>query len=211
MGAKNATPNTLTPAAKEVSHAKMRDTLVRGLAIPTLDPKQLLPEAYDQLINHKGSPKTEKEKAALMEQVVFTLGFENDYTLVETVNEKYRGMAIELRRQLIKDFDCKTYAEKVLVDSVVSGYMRTIQCAKSFNNISHDDYLSGYKNQYMATMSKELDRAQRQLMAAYQMLVNLKRPPLTVQVKAKTAFVAQNQQLNMTQPDDKGQTVNEAV
>jgi hypothetical protein len=146
-----------------------------------------------------------------MEQVVFTLGFENDYTLVETVNEKYRGMAIELRRQLIKDFDCKTYAEKVLVDSVVSGYMRTIQRAKSFNNISHDDYLSGYKNQYMATMSKELDRAQRQLMAAYQMLVNLKRPPLTVQVKAKTAFVAQNQQLNMTQPDDKGQTVNEAV
>lgn len=44
-----------------------------------------------------------------------------------------------------------------------------------------------------------LDRAQRQPTTAYQLLVQLKRPPLKVQVKAKTAFVAQNQQLNVAE------------
>jgi hypothetical protein len=179
--------------------AEKRDMLVRSFAIPDLDPKHVLPEAYDKLISGKKKPSSEGEKRELMEKVAYTLGFENDYVMVETVDDKYRGMAIEMRRQLIKDFDCKTYAEKVLVDTIVSGYVRTIRCAKSFNNCTHDEFLSSYKNQYMGNISKEMDRAQRQLMAAYQMLINLKRPPLKVQVKAKTAFVAQNQQLNTTQ------------
>lgn len=199
--ARQTDKNKLTPpAAKDLSLETKRDMLVRSMAIPDLDPNHVIPEAYDKLISGKKKPKSEGEKRELMERAVYTLGFENDYVMVETMDDKYRGLAVEMRRQLIKDFDCKTYAEKVLVDTIVSGYVRTLRCAQSFNNGTHDDFLSTYKNQHMAIMSKELDRAQRQLMAAYQILINLKRPPLKVQVKAKTAFIAQNQQLNTTAP-----------
>lgn len=110
---------------------------------------------------------------------------------------EYRPMAIELRRQLIKDFDCKTYSEKVLVDAIVSGYILTIGCARAFTLNVHREFMSAVANTHMATMSKEIDRAQRQLTTAMQMLIQLKRPPLNVQIKAKTAFVAQSQQLNV--------------
>ncbi|MBI1833750.1 MAG: hypothetical protein HYR90_02900 [Candidatus Andersenbacteria bacterium] len=189
-------------AAEEIDPAEMRDTLVRSMAIPDLDPKHLIPEAYDKLISGKKKLESKGEEKDLMERVAYTLGFENDYVLVETMDDKYRGMAIEMRRQLIKDFDCKTYAEKVLVDTIVSGYVRTIRCAKSFNNCTHTEFLSSYKNQYMANVSKEMDRAQRQLMAAYQMLINLKRPPLQVNVKAQQAFVAQAQQFNAAKKEE---------
>lgn len=130
-------------------------------------------------------------------KATYTLGFENDYTLVETVDEHLRGLAIELRRQLIIDFGCTTYAEKVLVDGVVSGYMRHLKAAKEFNFTINQGRISPNMTEYLKVLNKEMDSANRQLQSAYQLLVNLKRPPVNVQIKTQTAFVAQNQQVNV--------------
>ena len=101
---------------KKPSLEAMRKQVLRGLAMPD-DPKRRVPEVYEKALS--GADEEIDEKfAEITEQVAFTLGFENDYTLTETVDYKYRGMAIELRRQIVKDFDCKTYTEKVLVDSI---------------------------------------------------------------------------------------------
>lgn len=187
---------TSTPS---LSQEEMRSWLARGMAMID-DPRRLIPQIYDQMKEHEG-PVKDKDQG-LIEKGLLALGFENDYSLIETIDEKYRPMAVELRRQLIKDFDCKTYSEKVLVDTVTSGYMRHLRSAKVYNNILAKGTLDKLGCDILSTMGKEMDRAQRQLMTALQTLVNLKRPPLKVQVKAQNAFVAQNQQLNV-QPQPK--------
>jgi hypothetical protein len=51
-------------------------------------------------------------------------------------------------------------------------------------------------------IGKQLDRANRHLLAAYQVLVQLKRPPLQVNVKTKQAFFAQAQQFNAAKKEE---------
>ena len=45
-------------------------------------------------------------------------------------------------------------------------------------------------------LSKEVDKAHRQLIMALTTLKQIKNPPVEFNVKAKTAFLAQNQQIN---------------
>ena len=132
-----------------------------------------------------------------------TFGFDNDYVLVLAVSEHYRGLVVELRRKLIKDFDCKTHAEKALVDMAVSGYMRVLRASQAFTRCVEQGSTSNNLNQFMSTMSKEIDRAHRHFTTSYQMLVQLKQPPLNVHLKTKNAYVAQAQQFNMDKPEPK--------
>lgn len=190
-------PKPAPAPTPSLSPDEKRSRMIKSLLTPD-DPTQLIPQLYDQMKERDGQIK-EKDRN-IFEKGLLALGFENDYTLLETVDEKYRPMTIELRRQLIKDFDCKTYTEKVLVDSVVSGYMRHLRCARGLNNCIGQGSTTAVLNNFMGIMSKEMDRAQRQLMTALQTLMSLKRPPLKVHVKAQNAFVAQNQQLNVRPP-----------
>jgi hypothetical protein len=48
-------------------------------------------------------------------------------------------------------------------------------------------------------ISKDLDRAYRQFASTLTLLREIKSPTLTVNVKANTAFIAQQQQLNNNQ------------
>ena len=70
--------------------AKSRDLLLNGLALPE-DPKQQLPEIYNEIIKSKKN-RTTHEGKLMAEQAVVTLGFENDYSLTETVPKKYWGL-----------------------------------------------------------------------------------------------------------------------
>ena len=61
--------------------------------------------------------------------------------------------------------------------------------------------LSAEKNvelfESMNVLSKEMDRANRQALTAFQTLVSLKQPPMKFQIKAEQAYLAQNQQFNV--------------
>lgn len=184
--------------AKQWSLDEMRQAVISNVKMPD-DPQKLIPHVHDLVTKGKEGP-VEEENRELMDKAILALGFENDYCLMETVDNKYRPMAIELRRQLIKDFDCHTYSEKVLIDDIVSGYMRHLRCAKAFNHILSQGAVTDLGSKLLGVMSKEMDRANRQKLASYQTLVSLKRPTLKVHVKAQQAFVAQNQQLNVAQP-----------
>jgi hypothetical protein len=49
-------------------------------------------------------------------------------------------------------------------------------------------------------MGKELDRAERHFFTALNTLKQIKSPMLEMNIHAKTAFIAQNQQINATPP-----------
>lgn len=194
---KQAIPKSTVPAIPKPTPTfkEMHETLLNALGSAE-DPRSLIPKAYESIVTKKESPQKE---GSTTEKTFLALAFENDHSLVETVDERYRGMTIQLRRQLIKDFNCTTYAEKVLVDAIVSGYMRNLKCARTFNGTVGQGSTTAVLNGFLAIISKEMDRANRHMLVAYQTLVNLKKPPINVQVKAQNAFVAQNQQLNVGQ------------
>lgn len=198
--ARNVPTATVTGAAKnsKVSLAAMREYVLKELTLDE-DPNNLVAEVYQCL--HGTNDPTKEMTLNLVEKTNIALGFENDYSLSATLGVKHAGLGIELRRNLIKNFQCTTYADKLLVDTVVSAHIRYLTCVGSFQDyLTQRTYLSREQIQFLGVLSKEMDRANRQTMTAYQMLVNYKQPSLKVQINTKNTFLAHHQQVNTTAP-----------
>lgn len=180
---------------KKLTNAEIRERLL-GLYTRS-DPKRWSNADLERILSQTGEKPSDEATTAVM-----TLGFENDYVLTNAVSKWYSGLVIELRRKLIKDFDCKTHAEKALVDMALSGYIRVICASQALAGGIDYGSINPVRNQYMSIMSKEIDRAHRHFTTAYQMLMQLKQPPLNVHLKTKTAFVAQAQQFNLDKQEN---------
>ncbi|MCX6734314.1 MAG: hypothetical protein NTZ25_00185 [Candidatus Peregrinibacteria bacterium] len=154
------------------------------------------------IINHEdGTKMTEAEKAIQLEAVM-SFGVENDASIVDSIEDNNRGMAIKIRRELIKEHSCETYSEKMMVDMIVSSYMRNITAARKLKNALNRDTTSDILNKFTSVLSQEIDRAQRHFLTSLTSLKQIKSPNLSVNVKTNNAFFGQNQQVN-TAEDNK--------
>lgn len=124
------------------------------------------------------------------------LGLETHYPLSNTVSKDYKPMVIEVANGLIEEYDCRTTSEKMLAEMVAGTYVGYLECCRNYFYVYKLEYLSSEKNGYFGTLSKHMDRLQRQYVASLTALRQIKSPQLKVNVKAKTAFVSQNQQVN---------------
>ena len=137
--------------------------------------------------------------------------FETNIALVMTVPEDYRPMVIELFREIVKEYDCKTPSEKALVEVVVNSYAKTMVYSQKFLScVEVGKYLSDTRTRYLAVMSKELDRAHRQFDSALMRLKQMKSPSISFNVKTDTAFFADKQQVNVGEQDKQKNENNEA-
>ena len=64
------------------------------------------------------------------------------------------------------------------------------------------EYISDERTRYLGYLSKQMDRAHRQYLSALMTLKQLKAPAIEMNIKTKNTFVAQNQQINATQPTE---------
>ena len=152
--------------------------------------REYMPMVYKQEV-----PKEQREK--MMEKVgelSTSLSLDTGFLLMESVGGNYRGLAVQMRNELQKEYGCDKPSEKALVDMVVNSYIRKLSYSNKMG--TNQQYLGGNENGYRAYLSKEIDRAHRQFLSSLEALRLLKQPPLKVNVKAQTAFVAENQQLN---------------
>lgn len=171
----------MLPYAPEAVFKKLGDDLV-----PKLEGGQIKPTDWES-----------EESQKLIMQALMVDEFVSHYGLVESVPENYRPMIIEQSRQLISEYNCTTTSEKQLAELAGMAYVRALVAAKRFNGcIAVSEYISDDRTRYLAVLSKELDRAHRQYLSALATLKQIKAPALEINVKAKTAFVAQNQQIN---------------
>lgn len=166
------------------------------------DPDYVLKDATKKFNAWMDAP-TDKEagviKKDMMEvhdKALLVLGLETHYPLADMVSQRYRGLAIEVARQLEKEYDCKASSERLLAQTTAGIYIKIIEYSRQLMACTQDISLSNEKNSYYSMISKELDRAHRQLITALTTLRQIKNPPIELNVKAKTAFVAQNQQIN---------------
>ncbi|MEI7815489.1 MAG: hypothetical protein WCJ13_11975 [Coriobacteriia bacterium] len=122
------------------------------------------------------------------------LSLDSGHALAESVDNDYHELALQVKDDFHKEFDCKTSSEKALVDLAVSSYISKLHYSKLLRlnqKTSSSDY-NGFRN----SASKEIDRAHRQFISAIEMLRMIKQPALRVNIKTNNAFVGENQQFN---------------
>ncbi|MDP4020523.1 MAG: hypothetical protein Q8P58_00565, partial [Candidatus Adlerbacteria bacterium] len=130
-------------------------------------------------------------------------------SMMESFSERFRGGAKEICKQFIRDFDCKTDAEKILAETAAIGFMRYLDASRRLNScLDFSNSTSPEKNVYLSMLSKERDRSHRQYLSTVSMIKQLKAPHIEMNIKTKTAFVAQNQQINASTPGNQQKPTN---
>ena len=144
--------------------------------------------------------EVEKDFQEQATNVMYSFETDTHMALMEGFSERFRSGAREICRQFIMDFDCKTNAEKIMAETAAVASMRYLDASRRLNNcLDVDTYLSSVKTGYMAMLSKERDRAHRQYLSTVATIKQLKAPAIEMNIKANTAFVSQNQQINAPQ------------
>jgi|GEM_PF-1865772 len=152
--------------------------------------------------NTKLTESARKDIESAVRSAMYALEVETHYGLMDSFDEKYRSMAKEMTSQIIKEYECTTHAEKMLVESVVSGFISQLSHTKRFNScFNAQEYISSELAQFLGMLGKQIDRSNRQFLSSLAMLKQLKQPKVEVNIKANNAFVAENQQINHDTPE----------
>jgi len=100
-----------------------------------------------------------------------------------------------------EEYDCKTASEYALAELAAGSYVRSLEASRELIDARAgvtNLFCLVEKTGYCKMLSKEIDRANRQFTSAILTLKQLKAPSMTLNVKAKNAFIAENQQFNMS-------------
>lgn len=162
----------------------------------SVDPNVILKKFADEylsLINADDNSKDQEINEKISE-LSLAFSSETGYMLMKAVNEEYRGLALQMKRDLQEEFSCKSFSEKMLVDLMVNAYIKKLRYS---DKMEHNQQYIGHKyDSYRCYLSKEIDRAYRQFLSALETLKAMKQPAMKVSIKTSTAYVGENQQFN---------------
>lgn len=178
---------------KSVHISKGVDKSKSGIrsAVTAFDPLIVMDRARQELVKTNSEVALDPESNLFKAVTLFE--FENGALITEAVSERYKTFVISLSRQFQKEFNCKTASEKAIVELAVVSYIRTIEIQRMMKNYLDQNSSSGIGVQFFATLSKELDRANRHFLTAVQALRMTKQQTMHVNVKTQTAVIGQNQ------------------
>lgn len=162
--------------------------------------KELGSEILPKLLHGNKTEEKDVRKTLSGKITTVMMGLEADshWALKGAFPVQYWGMAKELASQVIKEYDCSTHAEKMLVEIMVNAFIRTIDASKELTEgrIAPGGSITENRSKYLAVLSKEHDRANRQFLNSLMTLKQLKAPTIEMNIRTKNTFVAQNQQIN---------------
>jgi hypothetical protein len=148
---------------------------------------------------------TKKKATQLIGDLMPLFSLDNFSSFRELTTERGNRRATEFCIQLYKEYDCQTTLEKALAQSVVIAFEHILDYSRRLHTMMEntggataiDIKVYPLFLKRMQIIGLELDRANRQFLTALQTLKQIKAPQMEVNVKTKTAFVAQNQQFNV--------------
>jgi len=162
---------------------------------------ELTNKVYNEILPKFHRKLTEENRTKCLVKTMYRFGLDTHAPLWESVSERYGLLAVEFARQLFEEYDCQTASEKALAQLAVNAYVRTLECSSILKSCMKGTIAAEITG-YYSMLSKELDRANRQFITAITTLKQMKVPQLKVNVKAKNAFVAQNQQINQNKENE---------
>lgn len=194
----NVEKNQVKPTEAPWSDEQMRHLVIEAPELlGAQEPHQILGKVQkfiDAVHNDKEAVKDNDTLCGGMVEVSRMLSLDTKYNLKFSVEKEDVSFAIEMARELEKEYGVKTPSEKALVQMAVAAYCRFHQSSRLFFLNCAPSITSPQLPQYISIYAKEIDRSHRQFITALHALKQLKSPEIKVQVTAKTAFVAQNQQ-----------------
>jgi len=132
----------------------------------------------------------------VIQRAMMLHGLETHAPIVHALDSPYWGFALKFADQLVKEYDCKTASEKATAQMAAVSHARALQYEKKLRDCLGIEWHSNEKNGYFSMISKEVDRSTRQYTSAITILRQMKAPTININVRANTAFVARNQQVN---------------
>ena len=152
--------------------------------------------------DEKDRKETEMSVRTKASDLLHALSLDSHFALMESVDEKYRGFAKELSVQLVDEYKCTTSLEKALIEVIAGSFIRIIDNSRRLNNELGASSITPNRNIYIANLSKQLDRSNRQFQSAISTLKQLKAPSIELNIKTKNTFISQNQQINVEKPNE---------
>ena len=141
--------------------------------------------------------KPKKELGEKLTELMTSMEDHTHLALIQSFDSTYQLLAKEFCSQMIREYGCQTSLEKSLVEVIANSYIRTIETSKRLNNcLNANRYIDDASTRYLAMLSKQIDRSNRQFLSGIIALKQLMSPAVEVNVKTKNAFIAQNQQIN---------------
>jgi hypothetical protein len=162
----------------------------------TVDPDELLKQFANEYmpLMYANDDSKQEEIMKKLTELSFAFSSETGYTLMKAVVEEQRGLALQMKRDLQNEFDCKTPSEKALIDLMVNSYIKKLHYS---NRMVHNQQYVGHQyDSYRNYLSKEIDRSYRQFISALETLKFIKQPSMKVNIKTNNAFVGEKQQFN---------------
>lgn len=158
--------------------------------------KDILPNFINGNVEEKDKAKQELSKMSL--DLFRSLELETQANLMESVDENYRSLAKDLTSKIIIENNCTKTEEKMLAEVMVGSFIRYIDNSRRLNNEYNCTNITTNRNNYIAILSKQVDRANRQYLSSLMALKQLKSPNIEMNIKTQNAFVSNNQQINVT-------------
>lgn len=154
--------------------------------------------------NESEMVKLNKELQDMSGEIKRMYSLESKYYMTLSVDDRDIGAAMNMACELEKEYGVKTASERSLVQTAVVAYFRMHKSNRMYYAAAIPDWLSHERAHFVSIYSKDNDRAYKQYLNALQTLKQLKTPPMNVNIKTNTAFVAQNQQ-NVANPETNDQ------
>jgi len=166
--------------------------------------KELVQDIIPKYIDTESKEKEDVQKRFTEKSILLLRIFENEshVGLMESFTDKYQMTVREMSKTMISEFNCSNEAEKALVGLIVNAYMRVLDNSRRLDNELEGRNITHERNVYIANLSKQIDRANRQFISALLTLKQLKAPTIEMNIKANTAFVSNHQQINVNKPNE---------
>jgi hypothetical protein len=173
--------------------SKTRDFFIRNRV--GYSPDMLL-EEFAEVMDVDGK-RDEKKVYELFDKAQHALGLDTHTPVADSVPVEHRYLVTEFIRRTEEEYQCKTGIEKSLAQIIALSHIRVIYISKTLSSyLAGEVAINDDINDYFAIVSKELDRAHRQLTNAIMTLRQIKVSASPLNIKAHTAFISQNQQFN---------------
>lgn len=167
-------------------------------------------EYIDLTEKKKLTAKEEKRRDELALEIAKANGLKNGIWAANLSYGKYYRFLATTRSDLVREYDCKTPLELMLVDRIVANYWRSMKLDMTLHRLIETEE-GGYsfndsKMNVIRELSKGLESASRQLNTSILFLKELKQPKLNVKVNTENAFIGQNQQFNVNKQNEQQQS-----
>lgn len=136
---------------------------------------------------------------SVFNKISTTFELDTHSAISNSPDEQFKILSFNFCEQLIKEYNCDTPSRKAIAEVATScfiRYLRTLQ-------LIHRVIAQPTQQAYITATSKELDRSYRGFVGSITLLKQFNNPTIELKIKTDNAFIANNQQINAINKDDK--------